>query len=156
MDHIVRIVEGRVLLPAGPWGVLPDVHRENRGHDFYPPFTELAGIPRLGSTADVPAPAKTLHIHYAIPDQSYDWYVAELDPTTGRAFGWLRAGGPYGEWGEFILGELETFVLPADPRDPRGRPAPPEPPAVPMLRLIQRDTGFRPTPAALCLPASTI
>lgn len=150
MDNTVRIVEGRVLLPAGTWGVLPDVHRERRGHDFYPAFPELAGIPALGRTADVPAPAKTLHIHYTVPDEHYDWYVAELDPATGRAFGWLRAGGPYGEWGEFILGELETFVLPEGGRAHRGRTAPR------ASRLIQRDTGFRPAPAALCLPAPTI
>lgn len=39
MDNTVRIVEGRVLLPAGTWSVLPDVHREHRGHDFYPRST---------------------------------------------------------------------------------------------------------------------
>ncbi|WP_073227219.1 hypothetical protein [Streptomyces sp. NBRC 110465] len=147
MNPIVRIVEGRVLLPTGAWEVLPDVHRDIRGHDFYPPFPDLAGIPALGSTANVPPPARTLHIHYSIPTEQFDWYVAELDPATGQAFGWLRAGGPYGEWGDFILGELEAFIRTADGRH-RGQPEAPQ--------LIQRDTSFRAAPAALCLPAPTI
>ncbi|MFE7135805.1 hypothetical protein ACFVIM_33640 [Streptomyces sp. NPDC057638] len=148
MEHPVRIVEGRVILPAGIWGVLPDLHREIRGYDFYPSFEDLARIPPLGATADVPDPARTLHIHYATPREQYDWFVAELDPISGRAFGWQRAGGPYGEWGHFILGDLESVVFPASRRARDGSQQGPQ--------LVERDTDFRPTPAALCLPASTL
>lgn len=147
MDHTVRIVEGRVLLPSGPWGLLPDAHYENRGHFFYPPFSDLARIPPLRSTANTPAPGRILHVHYFVPEQKYDWYVAELDPTTGKAFGWLRAGGTFGEWGEFILGELEDFVL-IDQRQTRGPKSAPQ--------VIQRDRAFRPTAAAHCLPGPTL
>ncbi|MGA5819898.1 hypothetical protein ACPC54_18800 [Kitasatospora sp. NPDC094028] len=149
MDPTVRIVNGSVILPAGPWEVMPEIHRDLRQDDFYPPFHELALIPALNATGGIPQDARTLHIHYRAPVEDYDWYVAELDPTTGKAYGWHRCGTLLGQWGEFLLGELEECVLaPRLMRRPRGRVQGP--------LLVERDPHFVATPAGLCLPARTL
>jgi hypothetical protein len=51
-------------------------------------------------------PDKQLHAHYFVG--GCDWYVAELDPETGDAFGYADLG--HGEWGYFNLVEMERTV----------------------------------------------
>lgn len=86
------------------------VHADRqRGHRFQPPARDLARIPALGATEATPCDEKVLHLHYF--QGSADWYVAELDPETWRAFGWARITPGGGEWGYFDLAELATAWL---------------------------------------------
>jgi len=48
----VRIEKGRVELPSGEWGVVPEQNRRERGHAFYPPFEDQA------------VEEKTIYLHY--------------------------------------------------------------------------------------------
>lgn len=107
----VNIVDGVVTLPSGRWAVPPEMNRERRGHDFYPAFDVLADIPAIYATDEVVADEKLIHLHYFTGGS--DWLIAELDPTTGEAFGWARVSYPVGEWGYIYLPELEQLALPA-------------------------------------------
>ncbi|MER6913961.1 DUF2958 domain-containing protein [Streptomyces sp. NPDC000594] len=113
----------------------PEVWRRERGHAFYPPNEVLRSIPALRATDGVPCEHKTIHAHYFAAWG--DWYVTELDPASGEAFGWARLGADdtQGEWGYFDLPALESH------RSPRGLP-----------NLIERDLDFEPQLAAECLP----
>lgn len=77
-----------------------------RGHRFQPPKAELAGIPALYSGEHTPLAEKVLHLHYF--SGSWDWYVAELDPETGVAFGYVK--GHEDEWGTFSLREMAVTM----------------------------------------------
>lgn len=105
------------------------------GHAFYPPKTALDRIPALYDTDGTPLEHKTIHAHYFAAWG--DWYVAELDPATGEAFGWARLGADdtQGEWGYMDLPALESF------RKERGLP-----------HFVERDLHFDPQAAADCLP----
>jgi hypothetical protein len=48
-----------------------------------------------------------IHAHYFIG--GCDWYLAELDPETGLAFGYADLG--CGEWGYFDLVEMEHQLI---------------------------------------------
>lgn len=143
-----RIVEGGIELPAGRWGVVPEQNRRQRGHAFYPPFDDLAKIPALYATDGQPFAEKTIHLHYFTANS--DWFIAELDPTEGVAFGWARVNYPEGEWGYIHLVELEELALPprlvVDADGKRGLILP---------VLVERDLHFTPSPAAECVPGLT-
>lgn len=113
----------------------PELYRTLRGHAFYPTAAQLTQIPALYATEDTPLEHKTLHLHYFA--SWGDWYVAELDPATGKAFGWARIGMDdlMGEWGYIHLPDLEST------RATRGLP-----------NLIERDLDFTPQVAATALP----
>jgi hypothetical protein len=118
-------------------------HRRERGHDFYPPAADLARIPALYATEDTPTAAKTLHLHYFVRD--CDWWIAELDPDTGLAFGYacLHGDSTNAEWGYIDLDELESLYQPAHIQtDDRGRPAR----ILPHL-IVERDLHWTPQPA---------
>jgi len=66
----------------------------------------IVTIPAMYATEDVDAEQKTLYAHYFVAGA--DWYVAELDPTSGLAFGHADLGVP--EWGFFDLVEMEAIV----------------------------------------------
>lgn len=89
----------RQLFPAG------EVNRLRRGHAFITK-TLIQTIPPLYATEHVTLPDKQLHAHYFVG--GCDWYVAEIDPDTGDAFGYADLG--HGEWGYFNLVELERTV----------------------------------------------
>lgn len=118
------------------WGVIPEQNRNARGHEFYPPFADLAKIPELYATDEQPFEEKVCYIHYFTGGS--DWYIAEIDPATGLAFGWARINYPQGEWGYIHLVELEELYLAPDPR--------PEYLRLPIL--VERDLDFSPTRAA--------
>jgi hypothetical protein len=86
---------------------LTETQRQRRGHDFYPPKADLAKVPALYATERTPAEDKIIRQHYFAGGS--DWYVAELDPETGEAFGYAKqAAYPEGaEWGYVSLPELE-------------------------------------------------
>ncbi|MFI5808685.1 DUF2958 domain-containing protein [Streptomyces sp. NPDC051561] len=95
-----------------------------RGHKFYPPESTLKKIPALYANEDVPLSEKVLHAHFFVG--GCDWYVAELDPQSGLAFGWAHI--THGEWGMFSLPEMENISV-------RG------------LFVVERDLYFDPAPA---------
>lgn len=103
---------------------LPETQRSRRGHGFYPD----TAMPALYDTEDTPAADKTIHAHYFAGGS--DWWIAELDPTTGLAYGYARIGGmdDCAEWGYVDLTELETINV-------RGG-----------LIVVERDLHWTPVP----------
>lgn len=87
------------LFPTG------ERNRRRRGHIFLS-STMLRTIPALYATEDTPLDVKRLHAHYFLG--SHDWYIAELDPEAGRAFGYSTGGAC--EWGYMDLVEMEALV----------------------------------------------
>jgi hypothetical protein len=104
----------RPLFPTG------EVNRLRRGHAFITK-TLMQAIPPLYATEKVDLPDKQLHAHYFVG--GCDWYIAELDPETGRAFSFCH-GFP-GEWGYVDLAEMEATVG--------------------AFSVIERDLHFKPT-----------
>ncbi|MFC1442875.1 hypothetical protein ABUW04_31965 [Streptacidiphilus sp. N1-10] len=141
----VRIEMGRVELPSGEWGVVPEQNRRERGHTFYPPFEDLAKIPALYATDGQAVEEKTIYLHYFTGGS--DWYIAELDPKTGVAFGWARVNYPSGEWGYVNLIELEELCIAPRAVSQGGRLV-----GIYPQILVERDLHFTPTLARDCLP----
>ncbi|MET4143796.1 DUF2958 domain-containing protein [Arthrobacter sp. UYCo732] len=109
--------------PPAPPVKLAETNRRIRGHNFYAPKTILSKVPALGATSDVPLEEKKFHLHY-FTGGAANWYIAEFDPATGRAFGLMDPSGRGdGSWGYVSLPELETF-------NPSG------------YRVIERDCYF--------------
>jgi len=90
-----------------------ETRRTERGHSFYPPAEELAAIPPLYGTESIPIEETVIHLHYFTGNS--DWWVAELDPVTGLAFGYARLNCDdlNAEWGYIDLTELEAIYRPA-------------------------------------------
>ncbi len=107
----------RRLFPAG------ETNLRRRGHALLTKAL-VRSIPPLYATESVELAAKQLFVHYFVGD--CDWYVAELDPETGDAFGYADLG--CGEWDYFNLVEMESTV------------------ASEWL-VVEREMGFRPTTA---------
>lgn len=108
--------------PAAPVK-LAETNRRIRGHNFYAPKAILSKVPALGSTEDVPFEEKKFHLHY-FTGGAANWYIAELDPKTGKAFGLMDPSGRGdGSWGYVDLPDLEAY-------NPSG------------YRVIERDCYF--------------
>jgi hypothetical protein len=90
------------LFPTG------ESNRRRRGHAFLT-SSMLKTIPALYATEDSLLAEKTLHAHYFLG--ACDWYVAELDPETGLAFGHADLGMGFPEWGYFNLVEMEATLV---------------------------------------------
>ena len=87
-----------------------EVHRRERGHDFYPPADVLAGIPALYGTDHQDLDDKIIHLYYFIG--ACDWWVIELDPDEMLAYGYACLGDPQvAEWGYISLTQLEGVLL---------------------------------------------
>lgn len=111
--------------PAPVVSLPPEVNRQRRGHDFYPPATVLAALPALYATEETPCADKVLHLHFF--SSWGDWYVTEFNPADGEVFGWAQIGNAeVGEWGYSDLPALESF-------EPRG-----------IGGLVERDLHFEP------------
>lgn len=82
-----------------------ETNRRRRGHAFLT-TTMLKTIPALYATENIPCEAKTLYAHYFYG--GHDWYIAELDPETGRAFSYCP--GHFSEWGYVDIVEMEAIV----------------------------------------------
>ncbi len=113
---------------ATPATTLPETQRRRRGHAFYPPTALAATIPALYATEDMPCEAKTIHLHYFAG--GCDWWIAEYDPATGRAFGYACLGDPScAEWGYIDLPDLERVTVGGG------------------LVIVERDLDWTPTSA---------
>jgi len=120
--------------------MITETHRRERGHDFYPHGTDLAAIPALYASENVPAVDKVLHLHYFLRD--CDWWIAELEPSTGLAFGYacLHGDATNAEWGYIDLTELEgLYQLAHVQTDRNGRPVR----LLPHL-IVERDLHWAP------------
>ena len=80
-------------------------NRRRRGHAFLTALM-LKTIPVLYATENIPCEVKTLYAHYFYAGR--DWYIAELDPETGRAFSYCPCYP--GQWGYVDLVEMEATV----------------------------------------------
>ena len=94
--------------------MLTETRRAERGHDFYPPADQLAAIPPPYATENTKIVDTVIHLHYLIPGCATDWWIAELDPATGLAYGYARLAGDdaNAEWGYLSLPELEALHQP--------------------------------------------
>lgn len=95
--------------PPAPRVKPVETQRRIRGHNFYAPKAVLAKVPALRSTEDVPFEEKRFHLHYFTGGA--DWYIAELDQDTGKAFGLMNPSGGDGYWGYVDLAQLEAVNL---------------------------------------------
>jgi len=121
---------------------LTETLRTRRGHDFYPPKADRHTIPPIYGTETQEPSGRIVHLHYFAA--SSDWWITELDAETGLAYGYacLNGDAQMAEWGYINLPELEALHLAPG----RSRPLP---------IIVERDTGWTPTPLAkLTLPGS--
>lgn len=82
--------------------------------------------PGLYETEEMGDPIAQAHFFSCL--SGWDWYLTELDPETGEAFGLVR--GFATEWGYFNIREMEGL------NHSRG------------FNAIERDEGFEPQPAS--------
>ncbi|MBG0738825.1 DUF2958 domain-containing protein [Paeniglutamicibacter antarcticus] len=109
--------------PPAPPVKFTEPNRKIRGHNFYAPKAVLSKVPALGATEDTPLEEKKFHLHY-FTGGAANWYIAEYDPATGKAFGLMDPSGRGdGSWGYVSLPELEAY-------NPSG------------YRVIERDCYF--------------
>lgn len=78
-----------------------------RGHEFLPRGT-VERLPGLG-TQDGKGMEAVVQVKF-FGGGAAVWYVTELDPATGEAFGWADLGMGCGELGYMDLGEIGTVV----------------------------------------------
>lgn len=83
-----------------------ETQRRIRGHNFFAPKAVMAKVPPLGATEDIPFEDKKIHLHYFTGGA--DWYLTEMDQSTGKAFGFLNPSGNGGHWGYVDLPDLEA------------------------------------------------
>lgn len=69
-----------------------------------------AGIPALYATENDADPIVRAKLF--TPWTSWTWFVTELDPETGRGFGYVTSGGGAGELGYFSLEEMASITGP--------------------------------------------
>lgn len=108
----------------------PELHRDTRGHDFYPP--NLDAIPALYATEDTPLDDKIAYARYYVRGGIGEWFVMEVDTSDdvqALAFGYADLG--YGELGYFDLVALESVLI----ERPGGEAA-----------LVVRDLSWTPRP----------
>ncbi|RBY87440.1 DUF2958 domain-containing protein [Blastococcus sp. TF02A-26] len=105
----------------------PEIHRERRGHEFYP---KPGTTPGLHRTERIPLRERVVTEHYFFG--SCDWWVIEYDEEEALAFGYACLSDPISaEWGYVSLAELEQLLI-------CGR------------NVVERDLYWRPRPAGDC------
>ena len=80
---------------------------------FNPPTdVELAKVPRLYETEDVPAKDKVIHLHFFLAGS--DWFIAEYDDEdTFFGFACLNNWKDLAEWGYISFKELRELKVEA-------------------------------------------
>ena len=113
-----------------------------RRHSFLPAREELVRVPRLrASDANGRLEDLTLWLHYFTGP--CDWWVAEIDPKSWSAFGYVCLGDPQcAEWGYFDLHELEALYEP-----PRLLEIGPGVMCLRAQVLVERDLSWTPRKA---------
>jgi hypothetical protein len=96
-------------MPPAPPVKFVESQRRIRGHNFFAPKAVMSKVPPIGATEDVPFEDKKVHLHYFTG--AADWYLMEVDQTTGKAFGFLNPQGTGGYWGYVDLPGLEKVNL---------------------------------------------
>lgn len=90
------------------WAITPQVRATDRlrnGQSLLPPPDVLVDLPALYSTERTPAPDKVVHVHYFVGPA--DWWIVEMNPADGLAFGYACLGDPdLAEWGYVSVEEL--------------------------------------------------
>jgi len=77
-----------------------------------PTDAELAKVPRLYETEDVPAKDKIIHMHFFL--SSSDWFIAEFDgEDTFFGFACLNGWTYCAEWGYISFNELKQLKVDA-------------------------------------------
>lgn len=84
--------------------VFDEINTIFRGQKFF--TAAMKKWPALYSTEGTPVEDKIIVGHYF--GGPCDWYIAEYDPHTGRAFGYTDLGQG-GEWGYIDLREVEAY-----------------------------------------------
>lgn len=132
-------VHGRCCVDCAG-GRHPELRAVERGHRFFPLERDLAQVPPLYGTEGQSFSERLVHLHYFAG--AADWWVVELDPVSGLAFGYACLGDPeLAEWGYISLPELEELYVPAASRQP-GYLSPPV--------IVERDLGWQPKPVSDC------
>lgn len=102
-DFVCRAChQHKLLFPTG------ERFRQRRHYEFLTSQI-LRSTPALYATENVPASEKMIYSHYFVA--GCDWYLAELDPETGLAFGHADLGMGFPEWGYFSLVEMEHTLI---------------------------------------------
>lgn len=99
-------------LPNHAYSRPEETQRQRRGHDFFPPATEVAAaIPELYATEkNGPLKGQWVWLHYFVG--SCDWWLTELDLTGWLGFGYACLGDSQcAEWGYVDLTELEALQV---------------------------------------------
>ena len=113
--------------------LFPDPHARERGHRFFPRQRVLDQIPSLYKTENQPIGERTVHLHFFT--SSADFWVVELESSTGTAFGYVCLGDPsMAEWGGLYLPELQDVFVPLE---------------LPPI-IVERDLYWTPKPAKEC------
>jgi hypothetical protein len=116
-----------------------DPHPEERGHRFFPRQSVLDEIPSLYETEKQPIGERTVHLHYFTA--AADFWIVELDQSSGTAFGYVCLGDPaMAEWGVIYLPELQDLYVPF-----KLGPGTTTPPLI-----VERDLYWTPKPARDC------
>ena len=116
----------------------PETRRADRTDRFWPTAKQVETIPAIGANKGVMAEAVLMHLKFTEPGAAY--YVAELDPETGSAFGYIDTGDPtVDEWGHFNLVDLEKRKVPSAGAITPG--------------AVQRVTDWRPAFAYVAIEA---
>lgn len=104
---------------------LRETQRARRGHDFYP--SDVTSWPQLYANDGCGLANVPFQAHYFVGGA--DWYISEIDPETGEAFGYSDLGFGDGEYGYIPLPELEQL----EARSPQG-----------LHQIVERDLHFTP------------
>jgi len=117
-----------------------DRHARERGHRFFPRQSVLKQIPNLYKTDAQPIGSRMVYLHYF--SVAADFWIVELDQSTGEGFGYVSLGEPdMAEWGGLSLPELQDIYVPFQLVPPN------------MIRppiIVERDLYWTPKPAKDC------
>ena len=76
-----------------------------------PTVKQLAKIPKLYSTENIPTQKKKIHMHFFMGGS--DWFIAEYDPKSEIFFGYAILNGDLemAEWGNISYKELRDLKV---------------------------------------------
>ena len=89
------------------YAILKNAPIELQNPNILMPNCLMSKVPKLYETDGQNLTDKVVHTAFRIPFCRWTWYMAEYDPETKDAFGFVD--GPVPEWGYFNLKELEDL-----------------------------------------------